>query len=226
MHFRSIIFTLSLILLTGCLSLAQPSKRHREEASARATEELVAHRSKLEGVTFLVLASDRPASYEVSSQDDKFYFKFVDPKTGVGLATGISEDGYLITAAHVTTRQHCYVVGWMEGKPAVFPARVVYKQLGREFGEDLAILRVDKRLDCPIQLGTLDSAGSEIYAFALDRQAGVKFTAVAGKVVLRPKPNPGKDISIMETDLPLWKGDSGSAVMSKDGKLVGVFIRS
>src|SRR5207244_4436353 len=112
----------------------------------------------------------------------------------------------------------------MEGKPAVFPARVVYKQLGREFGEDLAILRVDKRLDCPIQLGTLDSAGSEIYAFALDRQAGVKFTAVAGKVVLRPKPNPGKDISIMETDLPLWKGDSGSAVMSKDGKLVGVFI--
>jgi len=212
------------MLLTGCLSLARPSKRHREEASARAAKELVAHRSKLEKVTFLVLASDHPASFEVSSQQDKFHFKYVDPETGVGLATGISEDGYLMTAAHVTRREHCYVVGWMDGKPAVSPARVVYKKLGREFGEELAILHVDNHLDCSIQLGTLDSAESEIYAFALDRQSGVKFIVVAGKVVLRPKPNPGEDLSFIATDLPLWKGDSGGAVMSKDTKLVGVFV--
>jgi hypothetical protein len=62
------------------------------------------------------------------------------------------------------------------------------------------------------------------HTFALDRQSGAKFIVVAGKVVLRPKPNPGGDMSIMATDLPLWKVDSGGAVMSKDGKLVGVFV--
>src|SRR2546426_933001 len=118
------LIALSSMLLTGCLSLARPSERHREEATARAAKEFVAHRSKLEKATFLVLASDRPASFEVSSRDDKFYFKFVDPKTGVGLATGISQDGYLMTAAHVVTREHCYVAGWMDGKPAVSPDRV------------------------------------------------------------------------------------------------------
>src|SRR5437667_5917329 len=97
MHFRSIAFALSLMLLTGCLSLAQPSKRHREEASARAAKEFVAHRSKLEKVTFLLLASDRPASFESSSYDRKPHFELVDPKGITGLATAISEDGYLLT---------------------------------------------------------------------------------------------------------------------------------
>jgi len=203
------------MLLTGCLSLARPSKRHREEASARAAKELVAHRSKLEKVTFLVVASDRAASFEVSSNDHKIqiHFNFVDPKGTHWLATGISEDGYLMTVAHFPRRERYYVVGWMDGKPAFAPARVVYKKLGREFGEDLAILHVDKHLDCPIQLGTLDSAENEIYAFGLDwksggkyitmdRQSGGKFIVVAGKVVRRPKPIPGKDLSILGTDLP------------------------
>ena len=144
---------LSLRLLTGCLSLGRPSKRHREEAAARGAKELVAHGSKLERATFLAAASDRPASFEVSSNDHKITFHFVAPNGFYGLATGISEDGYLMTAAHVVTRrEHCYVVGWMDGKPAVSPARVVYKKLGRKFGEDLAILHVDKHLDRPINL--------------------------------------------------------------------------
>ena len=107
--------------------------------------------------------------------------------------------------------------------------------MDKEFGADWAILHVDKHLDAHLQLGMLDSAENEIYAFGLDwksggkyitmdRQSGGKFIVVAGKVVRRPKPIPGKDISILVTDLPLWRGDSGGAVMSKDGKLVGVFV--
>src|SRR6266404_6219447 len=69
MHFRAIVITLSLILITGCLSLTRPGKRRREEASARAAREFVAHRSKLEKVTFLVLASDRAASFGLNGSD-------------------------------------------------------------------------------------------------------------------------------------------------------------
>src|SRR2546429_9205242 len=89
---------LSLTLLTGCLSLGRPSKRHQKEASARGAQEFVAHRSKLEKATFLVLAS------EFSSHEAEPHSK------GCGMATGISEDGYLVTAAHVP-EEKCYVFG-------------------------------------------------------------------------------------------------------------------
>ena len=211
------------MLLTGCLSLARPGKQQREAASARAAKELLAaHHSEIEKSTFLVYASDRPAAFDFSNHGDKGDFKFMSPMAS-GLAAGISGDGYLLTAAHVV-KEHCYVIGWMDGKLAISPARVIYKKFGSESGAELAILHVDKHLDCPIKLGTLDPAGSDIYAFACDRQpAEVKIIAVAGKIIRRPEPKPNEEISIMATDLPLWLGDSGGAVMSKDGKLVGVF---
>src|SRR6266850_514245 len=83
MHFRSTVFTFSLILLTGCLSLARPSKRHREEVSARAAKEFVAHRSKLDKVTFLVLASNRAASFGSSSNNHELSLAKISfsPKT-------------------------------------------------------------------------------------------------------------------------------------------------
>ena len=224
MNFRSIgLFALSLMLFTGCLSLARPSKQQREAASARAAKELLAvHHSEIERSTFLVYANDRPAAFDFSNHGDKGDFKFISPMTS-GLATGTSNDGYLLTAAHVV-KEHCYVMGWMDGKLAISPARVIYKKFGSEFGAELAILHVGKHLDCPIKLGTLDPAGNDIYAFACDRQpAEVKIIAVAGKIIRRPEPKPNEDMSIMATDLPLWLGDSGGAVMSKDGKLVGVF---
>jgi Trypsin-like peptidase domain len=224
MNFRSIVlFALSLVLFTGCLSLARPSKPQREAASARAAKELLAaHHSEIEKSTFLVYASDCPASFAFTNHGDKGDFKFTGPMAS-GLAAGISDDGYLLTAAHVA-KEHCYVMGWMDGKLAISPVRVIYKKFGRQSGAELAILHVGKHLDCPIKLGTLDPAGNDIYAFASDRQpAEVKIIAVAGKIIRRPEPKPNEDLSIMATDLPLWLGDSGGAVMSKDGKLVGIF---
>lgn len=224
MNFRSIVlFVLSLVLFTGCLSLARPSKPQREAASARAIKELLAaHHSEIEKSTFLVYASDCPASFNFTNHGDKGDFKFTGPMAS-GLAAGISDDGYLLTAAHVA-KEHCYVMGWMDGKLAISPARVIYKKFGRRSGAELAILHVGKHLDCPIKLGTLDPVGNDIYAFACDRQpAEVKIIAVAGKIIRRPEPKPSEDLSIMATDLPLWFGDSGGAVMSQDGRLVGIF---
>ena len=224
MNFRSrVLFALALTLLPGCLSLARPSKQDREEASARAGKWLAAHRSEVGKSTFLVFASDRPTSFESSSYEDKFNYKFARPEMDSGLATGISDDGYLLTAAHVVN-EYCYVVGWMDGKPAVSPARVVYKKFGREFGEELAILHVDNHLDGPIPLGTLDSAESDVYTFACDRQAELKVVIIAGKIIQRSEPKPNEDAAVIVMDSPLWFGDSGGAIMSKDGKLVGVFV--
>jgi hypothetical protein len=123
----------------------------------------------------------------------------------------------------------------MDGKPEPLPARVVYKKMGKEFGAEWAILHVEKRLDAHLQLGTLVSPGDAIYAFGvdwnaerrpttMDRQSGLKFSLLAGRVIARPERIAVAGTSIIETDLPLWKGDSGSAVISKDEKLVGVFV--
>lgn len=211
------------MLLPGCLSLARPSKQQRDEAFARAGKQLAAHRAELEKVTFLVFANDHPTSLEFSSHGEKVDIKSMSPDMGLGLATGISDDGYLLTAAHVA-KEHCYVVGWMDGKPALSPARMVHRQFGPEFGEELAILHVDKHLDCPIPLGTLGPADTDVYTFACDRQGEQKIIVIAGKIIRRPEPQPGEDMSRLMMDVPLWKGDSGGAVLSKEGKLVGVFV--
>jgi hypothetical protein len=224
MNFRSpVLLVLVLTLLTGCLSLARPGKEQRDEAFARAAKQLAAHRAELKKVTYLVFASERPAPLEFSSHGDQVDIKSMSPGMGLGLATGISDDGYLLTAAHVV-EEHCYVVGWMDGQPALSPARVVCKKFGREFGEELAILHVDKHLDCPIPLGTLGPADSDIYTFACNWQPDAKLVIVAGKIIQRPEPKPGKDASRMAMEAPLWKGDSGGGVLSGAGKLVGVFV--
>jgi hypothetical protein len=224
MKFRPLVLlAIVLMLLTGCLSLARPGKQQRKEASARAAKQLAAHRAELEKVTYRMYCSDRPAPFEFSSHGDKFNLKCKSPRMTLGLATGISDDGYLLTAAHVV-EEHCYVVGCMDGKPALSPARVVYKKFGREFGEEMAILHVDKHLDCPIPLGTLGPADSDIYTFACNWQPDAKLIIVAGKIIQRPEPKPGNDVSTMTLDAPLWKGDSGGAVLSREGRLVGVFV--
>ena len=224
MNFRFLLLlALALTLLTGCLSLARPSKQQREEASALAKKQFAAHRSELEKVTYRIYASDRPVPFEFSSHGDTYNLKSQSPGLTLGLATGISDDGYLLTAAHVA-REHCYVVGWMDGKPALSPARVVYRQFGPEFGEELAILHVDKHLDSPIPMGTLGLADCDIYTFACNWQPDAKLIIVAGKMIQRPEPKPGLAVSTMAMDAPLWKGDSGGAVISKEGRLVGVFV--
>ena len=217
----TVVFAVSLVLFTGCLSLERPSSQQREKAAARASRDLIAHRAELEKVTSLVFASDHPTTITFSSHGDKGNLTYT--ATDLGLAVGISDDGYLLTAAHVA-KEYCYVLGWMGGKQAVSPARVVYRQVGSKPGEEWAILHVNERLDHSIKFGTLDTAGSDIYAFACERERDLKVIAVGGKITHRPEPKHGEAVSVLATDLPLWKGDSGSGVISKDGKLVGVFI--
>lgn len=218
-----VLIVCSVSALTGCLSMAKPSRGVREEAFARAAKDLAAHRSELQKVTFLVYASDSPAAFDFANHGDKIDMHFESRELFSGLATGISSDGYLLTAAHVV-KAHCYVAGWMGGQQIVAPARVVYQESGDEFGEDLAILHVDEPLDSAIRLGKLDPAENEVYAFSCDREPEVKIIVVAGKILHGPEATPKGDLSIMDMDLPLWIGDSGSAVMTKEGRQVGVFV--
>jgi hypothetical protein len=213
----------ALLAVTGCLSMAKPSRGVREEAFARAAKDLAAHRSELQKVTFLVYASDSPTAFDFASHGDKIDMHFESRELFSGLATGISSDGYLLTAAHVV-KAHCYVAGWMGGQQIVAPARVVYQESGGEFGEDLAILHVDEPLDSHIQLGKLDPAENEVYAFSCDRDPEVKVIVVAGKILHGPEPTSKADLSVMDMDLPLWIGDSGGAVMTKEGRQVGIFV--
>ncbi len=213
----------SVVLLTGCMSLAKPDQVDRDESFARGARALAAHRGELEKVTYLVFASDSPASFDLAEHGDTIDLSFKNAKLISGLATAVSSDGYLLTAAHVF-KKYCYVVGWMNGRQRVAKARLVYRELGREFGQELAILHVDRHLDSPIPLGALDATSDRVYAFACDRHPKLRIIVVEGKILHRPDPAPGRELSVLEMDLPLWKGDSGAAVISRDGKLVGVFV--
>jgi len=115
----------------GCLSLARPSNSNERRLRSRSKGAPRYHHSEIERSTFLVYASDRRphstfqtmATRAISSLQVRW------PRAWLPAfpATDIPD------SAHVA-KEHCYVIGWMDGKLAISPVRVIYKKFGSESG--------------------------------------------------------------------------------------------
>ena len=159
-----------------------------------------------------------------------------------GTATGvlISKEGYLITNKHVITRSDQIRVQ-VDGYNNWFIAEVV----GSDDKLDIAVLRiqVDGPLS-PITLGDSDRLRPGNEVFAIGRQRGSKWTgtwtATKGIVsatnvhlaamltnysederaanALRPDP----DETMIQSNAVVVKGDSGGALVDRQGRLIGI----
>jgi Trypsin-like peptidase domain len=207
--------------LAGCVSPQQPTRQERSDSSKRGASAFVGHLADSERASFALFASDSPASMTFFIHDRNSLFQIEKSRLVLGLATGITHDGYLMTAAH-TAKRHCVVLGFMDGSLKPAKARVVYKKSLPSFGEEFAILHVENRIDRPLRLGDLHSEQNQVRAFACDRGVRGRMIVLSGQIVKRSKGGADRGISKVWTDLPAWHGDSGGALMTPDGDLVGV----
>ncbi|MDD5260705.1 MAG: serine protease [Methylacidiphilales bacterium] len=148
-------------------------------------------------------------------------WKIESPDCLLGLATGITQDGYLITAAHAA-KPHCGVLGWMEGKLATARARVVYKKSFGEPGAEFAILHIENHIDNPLRLEPLKSDQKQVYALASELGPNGRLIVLAGQILNQSKVGADEGISVISTNLPTQPGDSGGAVLSPNGNLIGL----
>ncbi len=152
----------------------------------------------------------------------RFYeFHGQDPhagqETNLGSGVIVSNDGYIVTNAHVITKADEIVVALNDGRKAV--AKVV----GTDPDSDLAVIKVDMTgleplafRETPIRVGDV--------ALAIGNPFGVGQTVTQGIISATGRTGLGVNTfeDFIQTDAAINPGNSGGALVDARGELVGI----
>jgi S1-C subfamily serine protease len=158
------------------------------------------------------------------SRSDGIYFAGTNESVNIGMAIGLEPDGYLLTATHVL-RGNTVVIGSFNGKLDIKPARVVFKSDSKTHA-DVALLKVDAHLYRQAVFGRKPQVRDRVFAVVSDYvtesncEGYASFTA--GKVLEVTRDPGGSAVDLVYTDVPFRAGDSGGALLSSNGELIGV----
>ena len=139
--------------------------------------------------------------------------------SGFGSCAPVSADGYFLTAAHVLAHKDCYVLYATSNKRRTYidyaPIRVIYRDDSADFAvvkADLSTPRYLRFRTAPLEQGETLFAGGWMH-----EKAGGEF------IEYLPIENDaeGKFAKVVTT-LPMIKGDSGSPLIDRTGRLCGV----
>jgi serine protease Do len=191
-----------LIPLAGlCLWLATPATRLAAREPARDLNDLGRLEARVAAASGLAL----PATVALLS----------DRTGSSGSGVIVSDDGLILTAAHVVQGAESMLVVFPDGK------QVQSKVLGANYSKDIAMCRITTPGKWPaVNMGASKSLEAGDWVVALGHSAGfdpartppVRFGRVISK-------GPG---NFLTTDCTLIGGDSGGPLFDLDGRLVGI----
>lgn len=170
---------------------------------------------------------------DMSQQMDPFgFFKGMPPmqmgpQTASGSGVIISSDGYIVTNNHV-------IDGASKIKVVLYDKREYDGTLiGRDPNTDMALIRIDEK-NLPFAIiGNSDEAKVGQWVLAVGNPFDLNSTVTAGIIsakgrnlnLLRDPSRPESQYSIesfIQTDAAVNPGNSGGALVSADGKLIGI----
>jgi len=207
--------------LCACRSPSNPSDDIRHESYIQSRHLFSANTEAAKRLTYIIFSAGPQFRATLDPHTGEIQW-FADGKGfSSGLAVAFETDGYLITAAHNLDATN-FVFGLFNGKMDVKPARVVFKRvLGTH--ADFALIKTDARLDCcavPSAEPNIDDPVFAVVCYRKDTQLTIDF---AGGKVLGLSADPlGGGFDLIHTDVPLGHGDSGGALLSISGLLVGI----
>jgi Do/DeqQ family serine protease len=138
---------------------------------------------------------------------------------GLGSGVIVSEDGYILTNHHVIDGAEEIKVETIENK--VFDATVV----GTDPPSDLAVLKVNASGLPVLALGDSDRVRTGDVVLAVGNPLGVGQTVTAGIISAKGRSTGLSDGSFedfLQTDAPINQGNSGGALVSTNGEMIGV----
>ncbi|MBO0828411.1 MAG: trypsin-like peptidase domain-containing protein [Streptosporangiales bacterium] len=142
---------------------------------------------------------------------------------GGGSAVVFTDDGFLLTNAHVVGPATAGQVAFADGTS--MPFRVT----GADPLSDLAIVRAAGPTPPPVTLGDADSLAVGQLVVAVGNPLGLAGTVTAGIVSALGRSLPTRDGAaarvvedVIQTDAALNPGNSGGALATSDGSVVGV----
>ena len=141
---------------------------------------------------------------------------------GLGSGVLISNDGKVLTAAHLVQAADKTVVEFSRGE--LIPARVT----GSSFSADVAVLQLERN---PVNvaaatLGDSDNVDVGDQIFVVGAPYGLSRTLTAGHVSGRHTLDKGSEnttaVEFLQTDAAINSGNSGSPVFNLDGEVMGI----
>jgi Do/DeqQ family serine protease len=195
------------------------------------------------GVNFIADAVDRvgPAVVRIDASrtvkaartplDDPFFRQFFGDgegpmprerqERGTGSGFIISEDGLVVTNAHVIDRADTVKVSLRDGRE--FSGKV----LGTDPLTDLAVIRIDAKQLPVAPLGNSDQLRPGEWAIAIGNPLGLDNTVTAGIISATGRTSadvgiPDKRVGFIQTDAAINPGNSGGPLLNQRGEVIGV----
>lgn len=139
---------------------------------------------------------------------------------GAGSASVITEQGHLLTSAHVVDGANAVELAFHDGTESA--ATVV----GSDPLSDLAVLHAEESTPPPVRMGDATSLGVGQLVVAVGNPLGFSGSVTAGIVSALGRSLPTRDgrviDEVIQTDAALNPGNSGGALADSAGRMIGV----
>lgn len=166
----------------------------------------------IEGVSAYV----KDSIVEIYTYTDKTQNKL----SGTGSGVVISDDGYIVTNAHVLDADGFHVVHTTDGK--TYNAKIT----GRDSKTDIAIIKVDNASLVPAVFGNSDEAIVGEQVIAVGNPAGLSNTVTDGIISAVNRKirsdSTGFEMNCIQTNADISPGNSGGALVNMYGQVIGI----
>lgn len=139
---------------------------------------------------------------------------------GTGSGVVISNDGYIVTNAHVLRADGFHTVNTIDGK--TYSARIV----GRDAKTDIAVIKVNSDDLVPAVLGDSDEMLVGEQVIAIGNPAGLSSTVTDGIVSAVNRKirsdSTGFQMDCIQTNAAISPGNSGGALVNMYGQVIGI----
>lgn len=135
---------------------------------------------------------------------------------GLGSGFIVSQDGYVLTNAHVIEGADEVYVNLTDKRE--FKAKVV----GADKRTDVAVLKIEaNKLPAPVRVGDVKRLKVGEWVMAIGTPFGLENTVTAGIVSAKAR-DTGEEIRFIQTDVAVNPGNSGGPLINMRGEVVGI----
>ncbi|MFV8326344.1 trypsin-like peptidase domain-containing protein [Flavobacterium sp. ZS1P14] len=144
-----------------------------------------------------------------------------EPLIGSGSGVILTPDGYIITNNHLVKDADDINITLFDGRS--YPAKII----GTDPQTDLALLKIDEKNLSFIRYGDIDTIEVGEWVVAVGNPFNLASTVTAGIVSAKARninilSDQGAIESFIQTDAAVNPGNSGSALVTLDGRLIGI----